>query len=291
MSLDKTIRENSNGKYLTIHANYFEEGIEYAYQIGITQIQLRGILGNENAGFEVNFKEFEKLHKNLKVISFAGIIENVTHLESIYSLKNIEKIYFQQKQKFTIDISKFPKIEHLGGEYWKGLHNIDKAFPLKSIVLLKMPDTNFQRFSELINLKILHIYSSKVQSIEGIEGLSIEELSLVRNNYLKDIKILKELMSLKELNIEKCKLLTDFSFLGNTFIKELFIDDLDSIKFVSSMLSLEKINFWNCKDGDMTPLLELKTLKQIKFYPNKKHYSHTIEEIIELTGAKRGRNA
>lgn len=42
MSLDKTIRENSNGKYLTIHANYFEEGIEYAYQIGITQIQLRG---------------------------------------------------------------------------------------------------------------------------------------------------------------------------------------------------------------------------------------------------------
>lgn len=74
MSLGKTIRENSNGKYLTIHANYFEEGIEYAYQIGITQIQLRGILGNENAGFEVNFKEFEKLHKNLKVISFEVLL-------------------------------------------------------------------------------------------------------------------------------------------------------------------------------------------------------------------------
>lgn len=171
------------------------------------------------------------------------------------------------------------------------MHNIDKAFSLKSIVLLKIPDSNLQRFSELINLRILHIYSSKIQSIEGIEKLPIEELSLVRNNYLKDIQTLKELIFLKELNIEKCKLLTDFSFLGNTSIRELFIDDLDSIKFISSMFSLEKINFWNCKDGDMTPLLELKSLKQINFYPNKKHYSQTIEEIIELTGAKRGRNA
>lgn len=80
MSLDKTIRENSNGKHLTIHANYFQESMVYAYQIGISQIQLRGILGKENAGFEVNFKEFEKFSKNLKVISFAGTIENVVHL-------------------------------------------------------------------------------------------------------------------------------------------------------------------------------------------------------------------
>lgn len=291
MSLDKTIRENSNGKYLTIHANYFQEGMEYAYQIGISQIQLRGILGSKNAGFEVNFKEFEKISKNLKVISFADTIENVVHLECIYSLENIEKISFQQKQKFTIDISKFPKIVHLGGEYWKGLHNIDKAFSLKIIVLLKIPDSNLKRFSELVNLRILHIYSSKIQSIEGIEKLPIEELSLVRNTYLKDIQTLKQLTFLKELSIEKCKFLTDFSFLGNTSIKELFIDDLNSIKFISSMISLEKINFWNCKDGDMTPLLELKSLKEINFYPNKKHYSHTIEEIIEITGARRGRNA
>ena len=291
MSLDKTIRENSNGKYLTIHANYFQEGMEYAYQIGISQIQLRGILGSKNAGFEVNFKEFEKISKNLKVISFADTIENVVHLESIYSLENIEKISFQQKQKFTIDISKFPKIVHLAGEYWKGLHNIDKAFSLKIIVLLKIPDSNLKRFSELVNLRILHIYSSKIQSIEGIEKLPIEELSLVRNTYLKDIQTLKQLTFLKELSIEKCKFLTDFSFLVNTSIKELFIDDLNSIKFISSMISLEKINFWNCKDGDMTPLLELKSLKEINFYPNKKHYSHTIEEIIEITGARRGRNA
>lgn len=291
MSLDKTIRENSNGKYLTIHANYFQEGIEYAGQIGISQIQLRGILGSENAGFEVNFKEFEKISKILKVISFVGTIENVVHLESIYSLENIEKISFQQKQKFTIDISKFPKIVHLGGEYWKGLHNIDKAFSLKIIVILKIPDSNLKRFSELVNLRILHIYSSKIQSIEGIENLPIEELSFVRNTYLKDIQTLKQLTFLKELSIEKCKFLTDFSFLGNTSIKELFIDDLNSIKFISSMIGLEKINFWNCKDGDMTPLLELKSLKEINFYPNKKHYSHTIEEIIEITSARRGRNA
>lgn len=43
----------------------------------------------------------------------------------------IEKLYFQQKQKFKIDISKFPKIEYLGSEYWKGLININKAHSLQ----------------------------------------------------------------------------------------------------------------------------------------------------------------
>lgn len=39
MSLDKNIRENIDGKYLTIYADDFLEGIEFARQIKISQIQ------------------------------------------------------------------------------------------------------------------------------------------------------------------------------------------------------------------------------------------------------------
>ena len=38
MSLDKTIRENLDGNYLTIHVEDFQEGIKYAAQIKIRQI-------------------------------------------------------------------------------------------------------------------------------------------------------------------------------------------------------------------------------------------------------------
>ncbi len=192
----KTVRENLDGKYLIIHTDQLKEAVEYAAQIKIPQIQLR-------VGDIADFKELEKLSEILRIISFAGILENIINFESIYSLQNLEKIYIQQK--FTIDISRFPKLQHLGSEYWKGLKNVDKAYSLTSLVLLKLPDVNLKRLSGLKNLRILHIYSSKTQTLEGIETLPIEEMFLARDNFLEDIRAISELKMLKELDIEKCK--------------------------------------------------------------------------------------
>ncbi|UTC66570.1 MULTISPECIES: protein phosphatase 1 regulatory subunit 42 [unclassified Treponema] len=210
MSLDKTIRENLDGKYLTIYTDNFNRGIEYAAQIGINQIHLIGISGIENI---IDFKEFAKISDTLKVLSFIGSVENIINFESIYLLKNVEKIYFQQKQKFAIDISKFTQIKHLGSEYWKGLTNFNKAHSLKSMVFFKFTDMNLKKISELRKLQILHIYSSKIQTLNGIETLPITELSLVRNNNLENIQAIKDLKMLKELNIERCKKIVDYKLI------------------------------------------------------------------------------
>ena len=220
MSLDTTIRENLDGKYLIIHANYFNEGIEYACKIQIAQIQLRGVLGNKSEDICIDFRQLEKLSAHLRIISFAGSIGKVCNFESIYSLNNIEKIYIQQKQKFTIDVSKFPKILHLGSEYWKGLINIEKTISLTSLVLFKLTDTSLQRISNLKKLTILHIYSSKIETLDGIETLPIEVLSLARDNYLKDIQAIEKLEKLKEVNIEKCK---------NIIYSSLLLENADKI--------------------------------------------------------------
>ena len=106
MLLDKTIRENLDGKYLTIYGESFREGIEYAADIDIPQIQLR----NNTKCNSIDFKELEKIPA-LKVISFVGNTTEIINLDSIYSLKDIQKIYFQQKQKFKIDISKFETVD------------------------------------------------------------------------------------------------------------------------------------------------------------------------------------
>ena len=286
MSLDKTIRENLDGKYLTIHTEHFCEGIEYAAKIRIQQILL---IGRQASDITVDFKEFDKLSKSLRVISFIQDMGNVLNFDSIYNLKEMRNICFQDKQKFTIDISRFTKLQHLGSDYWKGLVNLDKAYSLTSMVICKYPFSNLSLFSELRNLQILHIYSSQIRSLDGIEKLPIKELCLAINNKLEDIHKINEISTLERLDIERCKMLTDFTFLrGNPYIQDLLIDKPDSIDFIMSMPNLKKINFWNCKDGNMNPLLQSQSLEIINFYPNKKHYTHTIEEINKATSIRRG---
>ncbi len=208
MLLDKTVRKNLDGEYIVIHANQLKEGTEYAKHLKIAQIQIRGFLGHENTEFKVDFKEFEKLSDHLKIISLSTI-ENVANIESIYSLQNLEKIYLE-KQKFSIDISNFHKIKHLGSEYWKGLVNFNKAYSLQSLVLTKFPNTNLSELSKLEKLKVLHVYTSKIETLDGIENLPLEELALVKNNSLENIEVIKKLKMLKDLLIEKCKKIDDY---------------------------------------------------------------------------------
>lgn len=199
MSLDKTIRENLNGKYLIIQSNDLEEGINYAVRMKVSQIQLRGILGRENSDIKIDFKVFEKISAQLKILSLSTI-ENAINTEGIYSLVNLEKLYLD-KQKFKIDISKFAKIEHLGSQYCKGLINLNNTHTLQSLVLTKLPYTNLKELSELQKLQIVHIYSSKIETLAGIERLPIKELLLARNSMLEDIQAIKELKLLKKLLI------------------------------------------------------------------------------------------
>lgn len=284
MSLDKTIRENLEGNYLTIHVENFQEGVEYAAKIEIQQILLIGTLANETL---VDFNAFNKLSKSLRIISFIQDIGNAINLESIYNLKELREITFQKKQKFELDISKFPKLEHFGGEYWKGLINLEKAYTLTSMVIRKYPYPDLENVSNLQKMERLHIYSSQIQSLDGVERLPIRELCLAKNNKLEDIHKINEVSSLESLQIEGCKRLENFTFLkGNPNIEDLFIDKLDSIDFVEFMPNLKKINFWNCKDGNMTPLLRSQSLEVVSFYPNKKRYTHTLKEVEEIRQEK-----
>lgn len=184
MELDKTIRENLDGDYLTIHVENFKEGVEYAAQKKLQQIHL---IGGRAKNVIVDFKELNKLSETLQDISFIQDIGNVINFESIYNLKEMRKIYIHDKQKFTFDVSRFTKLQHLGGDYWNGLINLDKAYSLTSLVICKYPFPNLVQFSALRNLEILHIYGSKIQNLDGVEKLSIRELSLARNNKLDDI--------------------------------------------------------------------------------------------------------
>jgi hypothetical protein len=226
--MNKYIGENLDGKYLLVHAHEFNEAIEFARKNKIGQIQIRGVIGIENINSVSDFKEIEKLSPYLKVISFAGLLDNkIVNFENIYSLINLKKIYIQCKQNFSLDVSRFNLI-HLGLEYWKGINNIGGIKSLESIVIRKYPNENIKELSTLANLKILHIYSSKIKTLEGIEKLNkLKVLCLAHNNNLENIESIKENKLLNNLSIEKCNKINDYNFIIDMVnIKKLEIDKL-----------------------------------------------------------------
>jgi len=225
MQLDKTIRENQYGSFLVIGPTHFDEGIEYAYERKISQIHLRMSYAYESKDALLDFKKLELLQEQLRILFIQRTLENITNLDSVYSLKNLERIHVSDKQKvtkFTLDISKFENLTHFGGIYWKGLMNIDKAYSLKSIVIRKFPDVDLKILSNLRNLEVVHVYSSKIQSLDGIQNLPIKRVFFARNNLLEDIEALRELNKLEDLRTEKCKKITEHDLLrikdlqGNT---------------------------------------------------------------------------
>ena len=213
--MDYTIRENSFGKYLTVFSHEFKPAIQFAFENKLEAIRICGVLGEENLNSIADFKEIEKLASYLKTLQFDGVVNNkILNFESVYTLNKIENILINTKQKFSIDVAMFKNLKHLGAEYWKGLINIDKIETIESMVIRKYPKENINELLKLKKLKILHIYSSKIKSLEGIEKISnLEEITLAYNRNLENIDDIKKLKLLKKLCIDKCNNIKEYEFI------------------------------------------------------------------------------
>ena len=204
LELDKEVKKNHNGEFIAIYENHFEEGVEYASQIKIGQLQIREAFAANKRATPINFMLLEQLSSHLRIISINTIKKHI-NLESLYSLQNLEKLFIQKnKQKTPLDISKFPKLIEFGGDYWDGLIGIENSLCLRGVCLYKLPDADLARFSKLTDLETLHICDSTIQSLYGIQKLPIKRLFLVRNKLLEEIEALNELKKLEYLSIEKC---------------------------------------------------------------------------------------
>lgn len=278
--------------YLLIDPEFISDGVEYANKNKFESIKISPLNAYEIYGFNsgkqlYSFKLDLSSLKNASSIKRLGMSDHIgVNSEGIlrlYTLKDLNSLSFEHPS-IKLDFSKLLQLETLYFKYNKGVTNLGALKNLKDLLIFSLNVPSCDILSELSNLEILRLTRGNFTTLQGIENLKkVKRFDVAYNSKLTDAKSLSLLSSLEKLHIEKCKLLTDFSFLKeNTSIKELFIDNLDSLEFVSTMPNLEKINFWFCKDGNMKPLLESKSLKQINFYPNKKHYTHTIEEINKI---------
>lgn len=288
----KQFQYNELIDYLEVDLHFMQEGMNYAEKNKYDSIRIVDLNTKDNISENIDFYTLnhKAFIKRLMIEDIKLDKKQALSMESIYTLKNL-KMLSLKGNKIELDLSKLTQLEALYYKYGIKIKNVESLSNLKDLFILSFRGLNLNLLKGLLNLKRLRLSGGDFVSLDGIGALNkLERLDITYNSKLADATQINELICLREFHIEKCKSLNDFSFLeGNSTIEELFIDKLNSLSFISSMKKLKSINFGDCIDGDMTTLLKLKNLEQINFYPNKKHYTHTLDEIIDKTGARRGR--
>lgn len=200
MSLDKTIRRNLDGEYITIPTNLIEVGVEYAIEIGLNQIQIRNSWG----GLEkLDFAPLARMAELLTVLSIIASAE-VVNEKALYDLTNLKKIYLHNSPKFKLDISQFPNLVHFGGVYKANFIVLSNAFSLQSLVLTLYSKSNLVELSDLSQLEILHLYRPRIVSLDGLEDLPLKEITLYKASKLLSLDRLLRIATLKTLILEGC---------------------------------------------------------------------------------------
>ena len=197
-------------------------------------------------------------------------------------------VYLSLAHPIEIEWGKLVNLESLVLYSDKYIRGLSALKTLRELFIVAVGQEGFQEITALENLDSLEIGRGRLEHLNGIQSMkSLSSLTIWRASKVHDISPIASLPNLKTLDVECCKNMTDFSPLkGNNVIEKLTIDRVDSLDFVPQMQSLYAIKFFNCIDGDLRPLLESRTLKDIFFYPSKKHYTHTLEQLITQIALK-----
>jgi len=267
---------NENVQALEVDPSFIAEGLAFAESQGHHSIRIYDL--NQRGGATVDL-DLLPLACNATVRSLSisdSFKPGKLAIDALYDMQGLTMLAFQDK-KVRPDLSRLPGLEILYAAYSRGLTGFGELRRLQHLLLTSLSEKDCSILSELVALEELRLSGGKVESLRGIEGLT--KLRSVKVDYcskLSDISAVKSLPRLTSLHVEKCKALQDFSFLaGVDSLERLFVSELDSIAFVPKMKRLGFLKFWDLRDGDVAPALQSKSLKQIDFFPNRRHYSHT----------------
>ena len=267
--------------FLDVDPEFIDLGLKYARKKAIDSIRIRTLNQNSGHRYKIDFK----------LIACQDFIRNLT-LNDDFKIVNLKEgrvlsdmqslISLSLEHPIEIEWGKLVNLESLVLDSDKYIRGLSALKTLRKLLMMSMGQEGFQEITALENLDNLDIGGRRLEHLNGIQSMqSLSSLTIGYASKLYDISPIASLPNLKTLHMERCKNMTDFSPLkGNNVIEKLTLDQVESLDFVPQMQSLYAIKFFNCIDGDLRPLLESRTLKDIFFYPSKKHYTHTLEQLI-----------
>lgn len=271
---------NENIDYFEIDPLYLSESLDEIKRKNYVQIRIKCLDLNIKDRCDLDFTFLESSPIKKLIISNDFKIGKLLNIDCLYNNKSLK--HLEIENKFPLDFEYLTQLETLYIKYTNKLKNINCLKNLNDLLLSSFNEVDCEIISELQLLKRLRLSGSFI-SLKGLDTLiNLNTLNISHCPKLENIEVISSLTQLEKLHIEKCKLLSNFSVLKESNVTDLFISELDSLDFITEMKSLKKINFWNCKDGNLKYILDNNNLETVCFYPNKKSYTHTLEEIEKI---------
>jgi protein phosphatase 1 regulatory subunit 7 len=190
-----------------------------------------------------------------------------------------------------IDYSPFLELEDLNIDWHPRVTFPKVNKTLKSLFLsdYKPRSRDLTELPEFVNMERFHLIRAPLHSLAGLGRFKrLKFLKICRLSKLERIADL-DAYSLEELQLQVCRKIADHEHVTNfPRLWRLMLSDcgsVPSLKFLDRMPKLRWFTFvdTNIIDGDMTPCFRLETVGTL----NKKHYSHTCEEIKAIIAKRR----
>lgn len=262
---------------------------------------LKGPWQPENGKF---FEEGKAIGIRLSA-SMGWKAEDLVFLIDIPNLKSVE-IFHQQVKDISV-LSSLRDLQHIGLETpfkrfdFSGFESLSVALvkwrpgcetlftipTLKYLNIDEFPYEDLEALKVLTQLSRLSLKSKKLESLQGIEHLTaLTTLELFKCAALENTCSLASAPQLNVIQFHTCKKLENIDFISVCKnLKILHVENesggkLDSVQFLRNCQELEKLFLIGIyvKDGDLSPILELKKLRALAT-ANYKHHKPSREEL------------
>lgn len=226
----------------------------------------------------------------------------VSRLKSVLQSLHIEVYPKHPKADLTLDLSGFTQLKDFGAT-WKTVEN--QISNLGAVTDLYVGGYGAEDLSPLSSASRLTRLRMKdrprLESLEGVEAFgTLRHLSIQGGTKLADISALggsSTLRSLRVLTLETCRKISTLESLTEgvnlRFLNMGNCGELDSLAPVSGMQNLESLYLYestNILDGDLSPLLMLPNLIDLRLM-NRRHYTPQAPEVNRLLEARSARVA
>lgn len=240
--------------------------------------------------------------KDLKKLEFLRLSHNnIEYVTPLKDLTNLKHLYISHNR--IADVSSLGKLRDLV-DFDISINYIADASVAKNYSKLNMFNavrnkiTDISYLDTITGLKILNVKKNNVSNIDSIKDLvGLEVLNLEDNKNLGDIKVIKNLPELRELNLNNCGIddadVAGDIFAGLTKLTELNLNNnsLTSIDFIKNSNELENLYLDNNKLTSLEVLKDMNKLKSLRFSGNDvvsiaPLAGHTALEELKFTNNK-----
>lgn len=221
--------------------------------------------------------------------AFAGIVVTEPASFGIGAIPRPHELRFltiASARSRGIDFTGFCNLDHLGIHWHPAdvLPNVNSTLTSLYLYGFKPKTKDLSSFPEFANLRTLELVQAGVTSLDGIERLGrLRELDV---SYCKALATIAALVRtpVERVHFEVCGRIEDIPMLSQCprikSIRMSSCGNLQSLGFLKASKTIEEFRFvkMGVADGDMTPLLELKSVGFI----DKRGYSHTSEQVSAI---------